>query len=115
MIVHQRDIVFVPVQFTDGSGYKQRPVLVISCDSLNHDIRRGDFIGAAITSRKHHGVYSVAVDAGDYEKGNLNFPSEIQCDKISTISKSEIIKKLCTLKTETFRRVQQSVRQVFGL
>jgi mRNA interferase MazF len=115
MVIQQRDIVLIPFPFTDGSGSKRRPVLVISCDSLNNDYKRSDFIGAAITSRPREGDYSVAIDIQDYERGTLDFPSEIQCDKIFTLLKSKTIKKLCTLKAETYSRVQSTVRRVFGL
>ena len=48
MIYKQRDIVLIPVPFTDLSSKKRRPVIIVSSDDYNQN--NLDIVGVALTS-----------------------------------------------------------------
>lgn len=63
MTPRQRDIVLLPVPFTDLSAIKRRPVLVLSKNS--HNRRSPDVVVAAITSNLASGGAAVLITAAD--------------------------------------------------
>lgn len=107
----QRDIVLVPFPFTDFETTKKRPVLVVSNNDINR--KQLDFIGLAITSKIRRGPYSVQAKDSDLEAGSFPKQSEIRCDKIATIKKKLIIKKLCKLNNTVFSFVNDQLSSVF--
>jgi len=109
----QRDIVLVPFPFTDLSGIKRRPVLVVSNNTINKSKTDNDFIAVAVTSKIRRGPYSVQVSNGDWENGFLPANSEIRCDKIATLEKSIVLKKLCVLNNKAFSAVKSELADVF--
>lgn len=111
----QRDIVLVPFPFTDLSATKQRPVLIVSNNSINKNSKTNDFIALALTSKIRHGSYSVQIRDGDWKNGFLPGPSEIQCDKIATLERSIVRKKLCKLNDTVFSIVKSKLTKVFQL
>lgn len=106
----QKDIVLVPFPFTDGSTSKRRPVLIISTNKINGVDSYNDFIGVAITSRIRNGTYGIRIDNGDIEEGSLpQGRSEIQCNKIATILKNLIIKKIGKINNTTFATIRDKI------
>lgn len=80
------DIVLVDVPFSDGSGGKTRPVLV-----LRQQDAEGDFLAAPITSRSGHSN-TVPLTSGDLAHGALPKASWIRADKVFTLHTSAIVK-----------------------
>ncbi|HEW79056.1 MAG TPA: type II toxin-antitoxin system PemK/MazF family toxin [Phycisphaerales bacterium] len=114
MIFHkQKDIVLVPFLFTDASTKKRRPALIVSNDTINKNWETPDFVALAITSKIRRGSYGIQIGNDDLKKGSLPSKSEIQCDKIFTIEKSLVIKKLCTLNDTVFSLVKSKLAEVF--
>jgi len=109
----QRYIVFAPFPFTDLTTTKQRPILVVSNDAINKGKRSLDFIGLAVTSKIHKGPYAVQIDLNDLKTGSLPKQSEIHCDKICTIEKKLVSKKLCQLNNTAFSIVTSKLAEVF--
>lgn len=105
----QRDIVLVPFPFTDATTVKQRPVLVVSTDEINSS-RDSDFIGLAITSKFHGGKYSFVITGKECEEGKLLVNSEVQCNKIATIQKNLVLKKLCKIKKDAYQKVVDKLK-----
>lgn len=109
----QRDILLVPFPFTDLSSTKQRPVLVVSNNKINHNRETPDFVGLAITSKIRKGLYNIQISDKDLDIGSLFTNSEIHCDKIATLEKELVIKKLCKIKTQVYSRVKTKLKDVF--
>jgi len=109
----QRDIVITRFPFTDLTTAKRRPVLVVSNNAINKGKRNLDFIGLALTSKIRSGPYAIQVDNNDLEAGSLPKQSEIRCDKIGTIEKKVIAKKLCRLNHTAFSAVKSKLDKVF--
>ncbi len=70
----QGDIVIVPCPFTDQSGTKQRPAVVMS--GTAHNQSRADIILAPITSQLRGAVDSLAVT--DWQAAGLLRPSVVK-------------------------------------
>lgn len=81
MTPKQRDIVLVPLPFTDLTSVKRRPVLVLSNDSHN---RRGqDVVVSAITSRFARGPTRFASEQQTWTRGN--YSATVLCGRIKSI------------------------------
>ncbi len=99
----QRDIVLVPLPFSDLSSAKQRPALIISNDNYNSG--SDDVLVCGITSNLKDADYSVILSGEDISGGALFFASRIKADKIFSLDKSIFRKKIGKLSQEKFRQV----------
>jgi len=111
-VVSQRDIVLVPVPFSDLSATKRRPVLVLS--STSHNRKSPDIIVVAITSNLASGGVSVGIHSDDLDIGSLPAASLVRADKVYTLSKSIILKRLGRVKVVVFQDVLTKLDQVLG-
>jgi len=91
MMYKQRDILLVPIPFSDLSSAKKRPVLVLSNNRYNRTTN--DLIVTAITSNITKGEYNVLLSSDNMEEGELKVDSCIRPDKIYTLSQDIVIKK----------------------
>ena len=91
------DIVVIPVPFSDLSSSKIRPVLIISSDEYNE--LTDDIIVMAITSNITSKKYCVHIT--ETEEGELPEKSQIRTDKVYTLAKSIIKKKICGVTENT--------------
>ena len=82
----QGDVVLLPFPFSDLSGDKQRPVLVLSKAAYNKASQ--DFLVCAITSNLANAAHSVYVEDADMETGRLPRPSRVKVDKVFTASQA---------------------------
>jgi len=112
MTPRQRDIVLVPVPFSDLTSIRRRPVLVLSNDG--HNRRADDVVVAAITSQLTRGGYSVRITAADLEEGVLRRDSLVRADKIYTLHQSMIAKRFGRLKQNAFCRVLAQIDALWG-
>lgn len=101
----QGDIILVPFPFSDLSGAKKRPVLVISNDQYNKD--HDDLITCGITSNIFDREYSVLIDDDNLSEGKLPLTSLIKVDKIFTLNRSIIRRKIGRLNLQTFSNVKK--------
>ena len=73
-VYRQGDVVLVPFPFTDQSGGKQRPAVVLSGDAYNRD--HPDLILAPITSQLLHAPDEVSLT--DWSSAGLVKPSVVK-------------------------------------
>lgn len=111
MIIEQRDILLVPFPFTNQSGNKVRPVLVLSKNDFNQ--KSEDIIVSGITSNITKEDHSVRIENKDFEQGHLFETSSIKVENILKIEKSLVVKKIGKIKKETFRLVLEKMYQLF--
>lgn len=97
------DIVVIPFPFSDLSGNKRRPALVIA------DLPGDDVILCQITSIGRNDPYSLPIDAGDYESGSLPVKSFVRPDKIFTASQTLVLYSTCRLKPAKMREVTTAI------
>jgi len=105
------DVVLVSFIFTDETGVKRRPAVIISSDAYHTG--RDEAIIAAITSRTDR------VLVGDHPIDNwlgagLLFPSVATCI-IRTIRQDMIAKKLGSLPTPDMKTIDSKLKLALGL
>jgi len=110
-MINQKDILLVPFPFSDQSGRKVRPVLVLSNDGYNK--KWGDIIVCAITSNLKTGDYSIIIDAKNLESGKLYEKSSIKVDSLLKINKNLVIKNIGTLNKTIFEKVINILNAIF--
>jgi len=107
----QGDVVLVRFVFTDESGEKRRPALILSSDDYQHS--RQEVIIAAITSNVQRllvGDQSIA----DWRAAGLLFPS-VATGVIRTVKQSMLDRRLGSLTPTDLSAVQQELAHALGL
>jgi mRNA interferase MazF len=81
------DVVIIPFPFSDLSGSKRRPALVIA------DLRGDDILLCQITSRQSGDSFAVVLRSMDFVSGSLPANSFIRPLRIFTADKNIILRK----------------------
>ena len=95
-MMEQRDLLLVPFPFSDQSGRKVRPVIVISNDDFNRHSE--DAIVVGVTSNMSRDKYTFNLTNNDLEEGRLSTICFIKVENILKIEKELIIKKIGKVK-----------------
>lgn len=104
------DIILVPFPFTDLSGHKVRPALVL------YDSKAGeDCVLTFISSlkQKRLGVFEVSVSAST--RNGLKVDSVVRLEKIATLQKKIMLGKLGTLENPLLAKVNLKLKNLFAL
>jgi mRNA interferase MazF len=105
------DVVLVPFPFTDQTGSKKRPAVIVS--SAEDQAQRRDLVIMAITSqirpRPAFGEFLV----GEWKKAGLLAPSAVK-PVLATIEKGLVLKRLGQLQPPDIRSPRTSLRQILG-
>lgn len=107
----QGDIILVRFVYSDDSGAKRRPALVLSTEDYNQG--RQEAIIAAITSNVHRLLVGDHLIEGWQEAGLL-FPS-VATGIIRTIKQAMIDRKLGEMPEVDLLSFQGKIRQALGL
>lgn len=106
----QADIVLVDFGFSEGTGSKKRPALIISSD--NYHKGRQEVIVVAITGNIKRVLFGdTKIDK--WKEAGLIYPSLVT-GIIRTIKDSMIIRKLGTLSQQDFQKVQKNLWKAMG-
>jgi len=103
----------VPFPFTDFSGSKQRPALIVSPDSLN--FVRPDVLLAAITSQVPAMLApdEIAIPTADLMSAGLPKPSIIRTSKLISIHQGLIRRRIGRLPAPTLQSVLSQLQGLF--
>jgi mRNA interferase MazF len=110
-IFNRGDVILVSFIFTDESGTKQRPAVVVSSDEYHRD--RKEAIVAAITSqinRQLVGDYLLV----DWQSAGLLFPS-VATGIIRTVKQELINRRLGSLSLPDMQIVDSKLRNILDL
>jgi len=103
------DVVLVPFPFTDQTGSKVRPAIVVSQKRYDEDV-----VIVFVTSQlKRRGSHIVTIQASEYN--GLRQISSVVCSKLASLKTSLIIGGIGRLESQDFQKIQQSVAKVLGL
>ena len=92
---NQKEIVLIPFPYSDLTGIKQRPALILSNEGVN---RTQDLICCLITSNPSKN--GILIKNNFFEEGSLPFKSWVKPHRIFTIHASVIKKRLCIITDE---------------
>jgi mRNA interferase MazF len=106
MMYNQRDIVLIPFPYSDLTGSKKRPALIISNSLLN---RTEDRICCLVTSNFQKD--DILIEKGSFEEGKLPFKSWIKPHRLFTINSRIVKKKLCKINADFHKKVVVGVNK----
>jgi len=111
--VAQREIIWLEFTFSDLSGSKIRPGLIVSNNSYNKN--NLDVICCAITSRKRND-YCIAIDNADIEMGeHFTKENRVRYDWILKVDKRLIKRNHATLKKEKSREIIDAIQKLINI
>ena len=105
------DVVLVPFPFTDQTGAKKRPAVVVS--SAAYNTARHDLILMAVTSQTQKIVSFGEVEIIEWRKANLLKPSVIK-PVLTTIEKRLALRRLGALEAIDRAALQTALRNIIG-
>jgi mRNA interferase MazF len=108
--ISQREITLIPFSFSDLSGAKVRPALVISNDRYQTVYR--DVVVLALTSNLAASDYKVLIENQDLENGRLPVKSAIRVDKPFSVLQSKVLKVQAKISIGKFEAVQVLIDQL---
>ncbi len=102
-MIEQGDLLLVPFPFSDQSGRKVRPVIVISNNEFNE--RSEDFIVVSVTSNISRDKYTLPLTISDMAEGKLFTVCCIKVENILKIDKELIINKIGKVKKDKINNI----------
>lgn len=99
------DILLVALVFSNQSGTKRRPVMVV------HDGGDDDLLVLPVTSHASRTRFDVPVS--EWQRAGLRVPSIARVEKLATIAKSTVIRKLGSLSETDLANVTATLDQLF--
>ena len=103
MIYRQGDIILIPFPYSDLAGLKKRPAIIIS----NSNLKGEDFICSLITSNSPKDGIQIRDDF--LKENKLPFKSWVKPQRIFTIDKKMIIKKITSVNNKFYAKIEKSI------
>ena len=97
------DIVIVPFPFSDFSGSKRRPALVLT------DLRGNDIMICQITSRPTDDTFAQPLLSEDFVSGSLLVDSYIRPLSVFTIDRQIVFRKIGHITSERMNKVIDAI------
>ncbi len=110
LTINQKNIILVPFPFSDLSGSKVRPALVVSNNIYNS--QNLDIVVTAITSNLSPNSCKVFLDRDDLEYGFLPVKSAIRVDKPFSFLQEKVLKILGTITTQKLEEVMVCLQKI---
>lgn len=101
------DVVVLPFPFSDLTGNKKRPALVVA------DLQGDDVILCLITSQKAKDSYAISLSNNDFATGSLNQNSNIRPNRLFTADSKIILYQIGTLDKNKSAEVTKKVVEIF--
>ena len=110
--VKQREIILINFPFSDLTGAKVRPALVISNNSYNRT--NLDTVVLAITSNLSPHHYKVLVEMQNLESGSLPLKSAIRVDKPFSVLQTKVLKIQAKITVNKLEEVKLLINQLIS-
>ena len=109
------DLVVVEIRYSDGTGSKRRPALIVSADDYNS--RLPDVMACPVSSQpryvEHPGPADVPI--ADWKSAGLRHPSAVRVGKTLAIDRGILLRRLGRMPEGTVREVDAVLRRLLGL
>ena len=102
-MIEQRDLLLVPFPFSDQSGRKVRPVIVISNNEFNKS--SDDVIVIGVTSNILKDKYTINLTNKNLDEGKLFTDCVIKVENLLRLDKELIVKKIGKINKETLKSI----------
>lgn len=109
----QGDIVVASMMFTEQTGAKRRPLLVMSNAKYNEEAP--DIVALKITSKGKPQEYSVNLPWNELKTGKLRVESSIMVDKPAFIYKGIITRQIGRITERKLAEVKEKLKEFYGL
>ncbi len=118
MNVQRGNIVLVDFPYSDQTGHKVRPALVVQSDVWNQKL--DDTIIALITSSRHRRIgaatqYSIDISTAEGKKTGLRLNSIIQCENLITYHQSLIIRVIGHLSASEMQQINTCLKATLNI
>ncbi len=118
MSVGRGDVVLVDYPYSDRTGTKVRPALVVQAD-FNHQ-RLDDTIIASITSRLHGGAleptqFLIDITTVDGRQSGLRLTSVVKCENLLTVDQRFILRILGQLPARLMPAIDACLKAALDL
>ena len=118
MNVRRGDIVLVDFPYSDQTGRKFRPVLVVQSDIWNQ--RLDDTILALITSSRHRRIgaatqYSIDISSPEGQQTGLRLNSVVQCENLITYDQSLLLRVIGSLSSKAMRQIDACLKAALDI
>lgn len=107
MSFKQRDLVLLPVPFSDQTAKKVRPAIVVSNDSIN--LTSDDLMLVPLTSVIKDVPYSVFITQENLSEGRIITVSRARADKLFTAHKSLIKMKIGVVRHDIIEKIKHEI------
>ena len=111
--IEQRSIILISFPYTDLSGAKKRPSLVLS--SLEFNMKSEDVICCLITSNPDDIQHAIKISNRDLEKGYLEFESKVKPYRIFTVNRKLIYKVLGKLNLSKSKSIVEEINKIINI
>jgi len=108
------DIILTPFPFTDLSGNKVRPALVLGVQNKGDDITVC-FISSIYQNKIYKFDIFINQKNKDFKNTGLKLNSIIKTIKIATLDKAVVLGKIGELDTKNIQKVKKVLKTYFGL
>lgn len=108
--MEQRDILLIPFPFSDQSGRKVRPVIVISNNEFNEHSE--DIIVVGVTSNIVKEKYTIPLTNKEIEEGGLITKCCVKAGNILKIDKELVIKKIGKIKKDILKKIVDNIIKI---
>ncbi|WP_409012441.1 type II toxin-antitoxin system PemK/MazF family toxin [Dyadobacter sp. 50-39] len=97
------EVVVIPFPFSDLSGSKRRPALVIA------DLPGDDVLLCQITSQNSRDIYAIPLTQSDFQSGALPVSSFIRPSRLFTADKRIVVRSARLVSATTISAVVQTI------
>ncbi len=111
-IYRRGDVVLVSFPFSNASGQKVRPAIVISTDDYHEDWN--EVIVVAVTSRQPKTLRKTDYKLQDWQSAGLKQPSWVR-SHLATVNFRLIVEKIGTLTSRDLRAIENCLQIALGL
>lgn len=118
MKIRRGEVVIVDFPYSDQTGRKVRPALVVQSDVWNQ--RLEDTILALITSSRHRRVgaatqYFVNISTDRGRRTGLRLDSVVQCENLITYDQSLILRVIGHLSASAMQEIDACLKAALGI
>ncbi|MEK6816455.1 MAG: type II toxin-antitoxin system PemK/MazF family toxin [Nanoarchaeota archaeon] len=109
MEVSQKEIVLMPCPYSDFNDCKIRPAIIVSNNHINKSI--ADCIVVPLTSAIRDAPYSIIIGSDDLDDGDLEQVSMAKINRIFSIKKDKILKRIGSVNDSIFDKIREEIRK----